>query len=225
MNFLLNETYTHEYLEFLLFHHNYTELYNALAAEGAAGLSPQWTKQDEEDAKKAVVEVKRASRAMIIPIILPTPPSTADSNFTTNFGAFIASASIPSPSPPSTADSNYHPHLADNSNPSSTTPMATGSRLSDEIEKALAIFIRRDSPQELNISDTDRRILLHSLHHSNHPAAFNIIVKQVDELLRTTSHPEFINFVVKNGKAPRMEVVGVVLKRGLDGMKQGVKKG
>lgn len=224
MNFLLNETHTHEYLKFLLFHHNYTELYNTLAAEGAAGLSPQWTKQDEEDAKKAVMEVKSASKAMIIPVILPTPPSTADSNFNTNFGAFIASASVSSPSPPSTAGSDY-PHLTDISYPSSTAPMATNPRLSDEIEKTLATFIRRDSPQELNISDTDRCILLHSLQRSNHPAALNIIVKQVDDLLRSTSHPEFVNFVVKNGKAPRMEVVGVVLRKGWNGMKQGVKRG
>ncbi|EMC94694.1 hypothetical protein BAUCODRAFT_556835 [Baudoinia panamericana UAMH 10762] len=79
-----------------------------------------------------------------------------------------------------------------------------------EVDRIISIYIAEDSPRELNLSDTERKSVLHALQHTTHPSAFHIAITSVEYTLRRQGHPNFIRWTICNGNRPR-----VVFARGL----------
>jgi hypothetical protein len=74
----------------------------------------------------------------------------------------------------------------------------------EEIDRIISTYIMVDAPRQLNLSDRDRRTLLHALSYTTHPSALRIAFEWVDYSLRFQSHPNFIRWSVCNGNPPRV---------------------
>jgi len=191
LTYLSEETHTAENFQFLLFVLNYTQLYHNLASQGAQGLSPPFTEQDEKEAKRFVIAARRASRSS------STPPATSQSNFT-DFGVLTSPSSITSYTPPtSSGGESCHTKPA---------VFSANTQLSEEMESCLAVYFRPHSSRELNLSDLDRAMLGQAMQQSNHPDVFRLITKQLEPLLRA-SYLDFINAVVRSPVCPTHSLV------------------
>lgn len=74
----------------------------------------------------------------------------------------------------------------------------------EEIDRIISTYIMVDAPRQLNLSDRDRRTLLHALSYTTHPSALRIAFEWVDYSLRFQSHPNFVRWSVCNGNPPRV---------------------
>lgn len=85
--FLTNIDYNVENMDFLLYVQHYANLFQAVAEDEKSALSSIWTKEDEETAKKAIVNINALKKTChnATPSIpqaqvqsdLPTPPSSS----------------------------------------------------------------------------------------------------------------------------------------------------
>lgn len=80
----------------------------------------------------------------------------------------------------------------------------------DEITRIITVYITNHAPRQLNLSDRQRRGLLHALQTTTHPSAFRDIATTVEYSLRKQSHPNFMRWTICNGNRPR-----VLFARGL----------
>jgi hypothetical protein len=60
------------------------------------------------------------------------------------------------------------------------------------------------APRELNLSDRDRKAVMHALSYTTHPSALRTAFKTVDSSLRRQNHPNFIRWSICNGNPPRI---------------------
>lgn len=60
------------------------------------------------------------------------------------------------------------------------------------------------APRQLNLSDRDRRAVMHALSYTTHPSALQTAFQAVDHSLRRQNHPNFIRWSVVNGNPVRI---------------------
>ena len=60
------------------------------------------------------------------------------------------------------------------------------------------------APRQLNLSDRDRKLVMHALSDTTHPSALRPAFKAADYTLRVQSHPNFIRWSTCNGCPPRI---------------------
>lgn len=73
-----------------------------------------------------------------------------------------------------------------------------------EISRIIATYLAADAPRQLNLSDRDRRAVLHALSYTTHPSALRIAFRVVDATLRKQAHPNFVRWSVCNGNPDRV---------------------
>jgi hypothetical protein len=74
----------------------------------------------------------------------------------------------------------------------------------------VSTYIRDGGPRQLNLSDRDRKALLHSLSYTTHPSALRAVAAVVECSLRRQHHPNFVRWSICNGNPAR-----VLFARGL----------
>jgi len=73
-----------------------------------------------------------------------------------------------------------------------------------EIEHVIQTYIAEGSPRELNISSGQRKTLLKALEVTTHPTVFTRVIADVESVLRSQLHPNFIRWTICNGNRPRV---------------------
>ncbi|CZT50937.1 uncharacterized protein RSE6_12011 [Rhynchosporium secalis] len=84
--FLTNIDYNVENMDFLLYVQHYAKLFQAVAEDERSALSPEWTRRDEELAKRAIININSTDKESHVATVsvpqaqlsLPTPPSSSD---------------------------------------------------------------------------------------------------------------------------------------------------
>ena len=74
----------------------------------------------------------------------------------------------------------------------------------DEINRIIATYIADGAPRELNLSDRDRKAVLHALSYTTHPSALRTAFREADASLRLQNHPNFVRWAIGNGNPARI---------------------
>lgn len=74
----------------------------------------------------------------------------------------------------------------------------------EEINRIINTYISNGAPRQLNLSDRDRKMVLHALSYTTHPSALRVAVKSVEYVLRMQSHPNFVRWSTGNGCPARI---------------------
>lgn len=143
--FLTNIDYNVENLDFLLYIQHYTNLFEAVADEERSALSPPWTKEDEEAAKKAIININKisVSRKSIPSVIqaqpsLPTPPGSSGNEYSQDFNYEEFQST-----PPQSSDGRH---------------VSMGRSMSDAEMDAIAPFAKLDSLSEPVEAEVDKDV-------------------------------------------------------------------
>ncbi|KAH8895595.1 hypothetical protein GQ53DRAFT_641740 [Thozetella sp. PMI_491] len=98
----------------------------------------------------------------------------------------------------------------------STTPF-TIQPYRDEINRIISTYIMDGAPRQLNLSDRDRKVVLHALSYTTHPSALRTTLLAVEHSLRRQSHPNFVRWSIFNGNQPRIAFARVLGYAGVAG--------
>jgi hypothetical protein len=60
------------------------------------------------------------------------------------------------------------------------------------------------APRQLNLSDRNRKAVLHAVSYTTHPSAFRTAFQAVEDSLRRQNHPNFVRWSVTNGNPVRI---------------------
>ncbi|KAH7409568.1 hypothetical protein BKA64DRAFT_571443 [Cadophora sp. MPI-SDFR-AT-0126] len=225
--FLTNIDYNVENLDFLLYIQHYTKLFEAVADEERAALSPPWTKKDEEAAKKAINNINKATHkstpsiAMAQPN-LPTPPGssgdessledlkyeaqhstrprTGDRGRIASMGRSMSYAEMESIAPFVRYDSQHlHPEesITEGVEAGPELPISV-MNLWKESQRIANAFILPNGPKQLNLSSRERELVLYALARNNHPTSFSVALRAADHVLRNDSYPKFLQLATPN---------------------------
>jgi hypothetical protein len=72
-----------------------------------------------------------------------------------------------------------------------------------EIDRIITIYIKDDSPRQLNLTAKERTALIHALSNTTHPSAFKQAMATIEFFLRHQAHPNFIRWTVSNSNPSR----------------------
>ncbi len=70
--------------------------------------------------------------------------------------------------------------------------------------RVISTYLMDGAPRQLNMSDRDRKAVLHALSYTTHPSALRIAFGTVDSSLRLQNHPNFVRWSVCNGNPERI---------------------
>lgn len=73
-----------------------------------------------------------------------------------------------------------------------------------EIDRIIQAYLVPGSARELNLSSIQRHTVLEALARTTHPSAFRPIFLSIEQTLRHSEHPRFINFSISNGNRARV---------------------
>ncbi|PKS11293.1 hypothetical protein jhhlp_003055 [Lomentospora prolificans] len=235
MNYLLFVEFSAENLQFYLWYQGYIERFGKAPSSDLA-LAPKWTREMEDEIstriQKEASEKTRPVRSGAAEIFKGTD---FDNKTAAEHGIEIDTFPILPRTPTSSGDrdSIYAP----SSLPSNTSTLRSGTGeafasagakapftiqpFREEIDRIISTYIMVDAPRQLNLSDRDRKTLLHALSYTTHPSALDIAFKAADSSLRFQSHPNFVRWSVCNGNPPRISFArtlgfsGIALSFGL----------
>ena len=73
------------------------------------------------------------------------------------------------------------------------------------------------APRELNLSDRDRKAVLHALSYTTHPSALRTAFREADASLRLQNHLNFVRWAICNGNPRRISFARTFGYAGLAG--------
>ncbi|KAK0110069.1 hypothetical protein ONS95_002726 [Cadophora gregata] len=225
--FLTNIDYNVENLDFLLYIQHYTKLFEAVADEERAALSPPWTKKDEETAKKAIININRTNHKSSPSISMPqsnlptppgssgdecsvedlkyeerhsTPPRTADGGRLALMGRSMSDADMDSIAPFAKHASQHLHREESNTEHAEVGPELPISvmNLWKESQRIANAFILPNGPKQLNLSSRERELVLYAIARNNHPTSFSVALRAADHVLRNDSYPKFLQLATPN---------------------------
>ncbi|KAI6717162.1 hypothetical protein PZA11_001706 [Diplocarpon coronariae] len=224
-SFLKHTDYNYENFRFWMLHEHYTKLFEAVSDEHRPALSPTWTKEDEEYAKKAVNTQNRAAQFLLVPTGYPPNLLRSSSSYSTLGAISCKDSHYTSPS------ISYGGNIAMGRSISETdmdviAPFAKMESLSipiseyggysncatsaqadlpisvqnlwREVGYIVADYISPDGTHALNLSHNHRKILMYALERSNHPSAMKLAFDCADGVLRNDSYPKFLQLATPN---------------------------
>ncbi|QIX01079.1 hypothetical protein AMS68_006596 [Peltaster fructicola] len=214
MNYLKYVEYSAENLQFFLWYKDYTSRFDKLP-DNEKALSPTWTKSDAE---AALASRPRKPNAIVAQLLQNTTFADVKTTAVERVDPFHTPPESPS------LDEN---HDDDRTTIATTTDSTQGAAEAfdkagmkwmpftmqpyrDEITRIITVYISDGAPRQLNLSDRERRGLLHALQTTTHPSSFQEIVTTVEYSLRKQAHPNFMRWTICNGNRPR-----VLFARGL----------
>lgn len=74
----------------------------------------------------------------------------------------------------------------------------------EEINRIISTYIMDGSPRQVNLSDRDRKAVMHALSYTTHPSALRLVIRSVESSLRHQNHPNFVRWSICNGNPPRI---------------------
>lgn len=80
----------------------------------------------------------------------------------------------------------------------------------DEVTKAIRTYVAESSPRQLDLFPQERTACLHSIQHTTHPSALLPAFLSAESDLKTTSHPAFTRWSVRNANRPRLVFLGLL---------------
>ncbi|PGH10799.1 hypothetical protein AJ79_05272 [Helicocarpus griseus UAMH5409] len=240
MNYLIYVERNAEYLQFFLWHRDYSRRF-ALIAESQRRLSPEWTGKEKPGPDVHVTQIANPNPRTpslspdaaaiadgtepILPQFPPpvhtAPPSTppqSPNDFDSEWQASPRTGMIDCDSSPRTERAQ----MEDSPNRTAERTDATRTREDEvrlrfiaqpfrkEISKIFATYIADGSSRQLNLTSQERDNLMRALAYTTHPSAFSQVAEAVEWVLRQQSHPNFIRWTLSNSNRHRLLVARVL---------------
>ncbi|KAK2626483.1 hypothetical protein QTJ16_003658 [Diplocarpon rosae] len=226
--FLKNIDYNYENFRFWMLHEHYTKLFEAVSEEHRPALSPVWTKEDEEHAKKATSTQGAANRAaqfLLVPAGYPLNPPKSSCSYSSLGAISYRGIHYASPSISDSGNIEMGRNVSETdmdviapfakmeslSSPSSeyggysnyTIPAGADLPISvqnlwKEVGHIVADYISPAGAYALNLSHNHRQMLIYALERSNHPSAMKLAFDCADGVLRNDSYPKFLQLATPN---------------------------
>ncbi|KAK0717138.1 hypothetical protein B0T26DRAFT_740669 [Lasiosphaeria miniovina] len=219
MNYLVYIERSAENLQFYLWFRTYVTRFK-LAKTMDISLAMEWT-QAMEDEAIARIQKEHAEKARKAPKAGTAAEIFAGSDFVKGSETpSVANTEIANPfgTPPATPSEFNQPFDYSNSSEDDSYRMKANKAFASagvkapftiqpfrkEVDRVVATYIMDGAPRQLNLSDRERKAVLHALAFTTHPSAFSIVIQATELTLRRQAHPNFIRWSICNGNPARV---------------------